>query len=432
MHPATAIGWAALIGLALAARLAAHLVIGDYRPPWPWEVEVMANSLVERGVLAYDFYGLTELRPTAFLPPVYPFFVAAVRWLAGPDFATALRLAQIAVSTASVVLVVPIGRRMTGSRAAGWLAGFAAAAYPAFVIASVQVNTVTVEIALIELFGLALLAWAARPRAIWLAAAGLALGLLALTRGPALLIWPFVGFWLLVVYPARGLHRRIAWIAVFSLCLVAPQVPWAIRNQAAIGSPITISTNGGLNFWIGHNPAADGEFLLHFDVDRDLSRRAAELSEPDRDRLYYRLGWEYLTTHPAEEIDLSRRKLWYHVWFRPNLGSSYPDSQRFQGVAQLALIGSYAGAAGLGLIGLWWTRRDWRRLFVIYGIAVAYAASSVIYFAATRFRAPFEPFLIVFAAAGAIWLAGLVRSRPRPAESIDEPRPEPVSVGGHR
>jgi hypothetical protein len=323
------------------------------------------------------------------------------------------------VSTASVGLLIPVASLMTGSRIAGRIAGGLAAVYPALIVGAVQVNTVTLEVFWIEVFALAILTWARRPKWTRLAAAGLALGLLSLTRGPALLIWPVVAAWLLVVAPVPGLHRRVVWLAVLSLGLILPQVPWMVRNSSAIGAPVMIATNGGVNFWIGHNPRADGEYAWPIDTDRALAERAAGLSETARDDLYYRIGLEWSRDHPAEEIDLSLRKLWYFLWFRPGLGSSYPNAAQFQQVAQFALMAGYGGVLIAALPGLWLARRFWRQNFVLYGLLPAYAASSVMYFAATRFRAPIEPFLIALAGLGLAWVLSLVGVRF--GRAVDEP-----------
>ncbi|HEX2171891.1 MAG TPA: glycosyltransferase family 39 protein [Dehalococcoidia bacterium] len=415
--------WIGLIALGLAARLAALRFVANYTQPWPWEAEIMAQHLVERGTLAFDFYGLTPPLPTAFLPPVYPLFIAAIRWVVGPDYLSALQLAQVAISLVAVALLVPIAREVTGSRPASWAAGVIAAVYPVFIMNVAQVNTVSLEVLWIEVFVGALFLWARRPSALgWLALAGLGLGLLALTRGPALLIWPVVGVWLLLVYPGRALHRRILWVAVFSALLILPLVPWTLRNSAVLSAPVTIATNGGVNFWIGHNPWADGEYAWPIETDRALAEQAAQLSEPQRDALYYRLGLEYAQSHPAEEVALSLRKLWYFIWFRPNLGSSYPNAEGFQVLAQTALMGSYAVVGVAAVFGLWLTRSRWRRLFVIYGLWVAYGASAVMYFSATRFRAPVEPFLIVFAGAGATWAFDRLKTKSRRRKADLAPR----------
>jgi hypothetical protein len=94
---------------------------------------------------------------------------------------------------------------------------------------------------------------------------------------------------------------------------------------------------------------------------------------------------------------LSLLKLWYFVWFRPGLGSSYPNAGRLRDVGEIALAVGYGAVLPAALVGVWLSRRAWRRLFVVYGIWIAYALSAVAFFAATRYRAPVEPFLIAFA-----------------------------------
>ncbi|HEV8635546.1 MAG TPA: glycosyltransferase family 39 protein [Chloroflexota bacterium] len=388
---------AALVGLALLPRLVLHWVVADYRAPWPWEVEVMSRALVEHGTLAYDWFGRTPLRPSAFLPPVYPLVVAAAMWTDGADHQATLRVWQIVLSTVSVVLVVPLARELTGSRPAAWIAGALAAVYPSFVAATAQITTATLEVFWVEVFALALLRWHRHERWPWLGLAGLTLGLLALTRGPAVLLWPVVALWLLAVRNTGDLRRGVARLAVFTAFAVLPALPWTARNYLVIGAPVVIATNTGYNFWIGHNPAATGEFDSTQEANQPLVDLVAPLSEPERDAFYLRTGLRYLVSHPAEEARLSLRKLWYFVWFRPGLGSSYPNAGRLREVGELALAVGYGAVLPAAVVGAWLSRRAWRRLFVVYGIWVAYALGAVAFFAATRYRAPVEPFLIAFA-----------------------------------
>ena len=37
--------------------------------------------------------------------------------------------------------------------------------------------------------------------------------------------------------------------------------PWTLRNYRVHGEWILISSNGGINFWIGNNEQATGEFI---------------------------------------------------------------------------------------------------------------------------------------------------------------------------
>src|SRR5438094_5339553 len=105
---ARALALAALLACALLVRLAVLWAVSGYQSPWPWEVEIMSQSLVRDGTLAFTWFGRTEPRPRAFLPPVYPLVVAAAMWLGGEHYALLLQLGQAVLSTASVGLLVPV------------------------------------------------------------------------------------------------------------------------------------------------------------------------------------------------------------------------------------------------------------------------------------------------------------------------------------
>jgi len=409
---ASAVPWVLVLGAAVAVRLALIVLTAGYQAPWPWEVEVMSRALVESGTLGFNWFGRTPIEPSAFLPPVYPLFVAATMWLGGAQYVLALRLAQLVVSTIGVGVLVLVAREVAGSRGLGFLAGLIGALYPTFVIATVQVNTVALEVLFVELFALGLLCWWRNRSPAWLVGSGLALGLLTLTRGPAALLWLVVAVWLSFVRPSAAGPRRMLQLAAFTLAMVAPMVPWAARNYAVFHQPVLIATNAGYNFWVGHNASANGEFDSTWGANQPLIDQSAALSEPERDRFYMQRALAYVRDHPADEVALSARKLWYFLWFRPALGSSYQNDQRLRDAGELALMAGYGAIVPFAIAGMWLTRRDWRRLAVVYGVWPVYAASAVAFFSATRYRSPAEPFLVVFATIALASLAGqMLRQR---------------------
>src|SRR5207249_408029 len=100
------LAWLVVLEVAAAARLAMIALTARYQSPWPWEVEVMSRALVETGTLGFDWFGRTQVQPSAFLPPVYPLFVAMLMWIGGGEYTLALRLAQGVVSVVAVALLV--------------------------------------------------------------------------------------------------------------------------------------------------------------------------------------------------------------------------------------------------------------------------------------------------------------------------------------
>lgn len=54
----------------------------------------------------------------------------------------------------------------------------------------------------------------------------------------------------------------------------------------------------------------------------------------------------------------------------------------------------------LAAIGIWLTRHDWRRLWLLYAILVAFAAAVTLFFVFARYRYPLVPVCVLFASAG--------------------------------
>jgi hypothetical protein len=53
------------------------------------------------------------------------------------------------------------------------------------------------------------------------------------------------------------------------------------------------------------------------------------------------------------------------------------------------------------------------RLWIFYAMTMAYAASVVIFYVFARYRYPLVPLLMLFAAAGVIWVSDTVSKQPR-------------------
>jgi Tfp pilus assembly protein PilF len=65
----------------------------------------------------------------------------------------------------------------------------------------------------------------------------------------------------------------------------------------------------------------------------------------------------------------------------------------------------------LAVLGLWATRRDGRRLWPLHALALALAASVVLFYVMGRYRYPLVPVLAIFAGAGVEDLLGRFRAR---------------------
>jgi len=123
---------------------------------------------------------------------------------------------------------------------------------------------------------------------------------LAVLARPALLL--FVG--LLIAGMAYRRHRRwasVAMLGAFLLCLA----PWAARNWAIHHQFVLVSTNGGLNFWIGNNPLATGEACdatgepVWTRIPEPLKQQLAAQNEVQQDQFLYREGLRFIRDEPG-------------------------------------------------------------------------------------------------------------------------------------
>lgn len=250
-------GRAALVPLALALTMRLALVWWlDPQPAWDGVVYVRAAEQLAAGE-GYTIRILDPANPpvaTAFYPVGYPALLAVAR-LAGGGLAADRALTAL-WSALLVPLAFAYARRAFGARAARY-ATWSCALWPGAIISSA---TWLVEPVFALASGLALLpVLYARRSQSWsaLARCGALLGVAAYVRPNALVLAALVGVLVGASRAARGagarklaVHAAIGLaIALGSACL--PLTPWIVRNQLRMGSPVAISTNGGVNLLVG-------------------------------------------------------------------------------------------------------------------------------------------------------------------------------------
>ena len=137
-------------------------------------------------------------------------------------------------------------------------------------------------------------AWAFAP-------AFVLLGLLVLTRANAVSVVPVA-----VVYGWKSLGgpRRAVRMAGLVACLLAPLIPWWVRNTITFGAPVPLSTNGGWNLYLGHNPGYRQAPGLGAGTDFDVFDRLVRegMTEVEADRELRRRAVQFARTHPGQTL----------------------------------------------------------------------------------------------------------------------------------
>jgi tetratricopeptide (TPR) repeat protein len=354
------------------------------------------------------------LRPQAFfMGPLYPYFLGLIYSVFGRDF-TLVRVLQAFGGAATVMLTFLIGRRVFRPSAA--LAG-------AVLLALCGSMTFYETELLMEWLGALLnftalwLLVTARDDSSWrrYALAGAALGASALARASILLFAVFVAVWLLrSSHPARK-TRALA----YSAAVVAMLLPAMIHNAIASRVFVPVTSNAGVNFYIGNSRTATGRFEPIAEVDiyddfttqRYLERKTGrELTPAEVSSYWIARTLEDMRAAPGRAASLLAKKV--ALFFN---GYEVPQIESFDLVAReyswlRVLFVRLWPVVALGVLGLALSRRAPGPVPLLSGFALVYAASIALFFVTGRYRAQALPVLCLFAGHALVTAPSLARS----------------------
>jgi len=346
--------------------------------------------------------------------PLYTVFLAANYFLFGQGY-LAPRIVQCLMGAASCVMVQRLGARLAG-RTAGLIAGFAAALYGPLVFYETDLLREVLVIFLALALLLCLLRSEEGGRLPWAAAAGLLMGLSIITRENTLLFLPVAAAWLFLRAERPSKNRWLA-PALFVLLAMLPVVPVTIQNYLNSGAFVPISSQGGMNFFIGNS--ADSERLTGLqpglEWDRMVKAPQAALGENASPNAYnawfFRRAFEDIAAAPGAWVKKLVKKAW--LVFDAEEIEPNNDINLYRGESWLlrALIfrlgplwfpfGLVAPLFVLGAV----TRKPSASAWLILGFIAAYATSLVLFHVRARYRLPIAPVMLPFAAAAALWVA---------------------------
>jgi tetratricopeptide (TPR) repeat protein len=394
-------------------------------------------------------------------PPLFPLLLGCLYYFVGVSVVFA-RLALAGLGTASCVLIWWIGRRVF-SRRVGVVAGAMAAAYGPFLFFSTQLLPTGLAIFL-DLVALAL--WLrclsgcapsrnevpiAAPRGLKPTAqmeCKVPLGhsersvwylwlLFGLSIGAATITIPNAAIILVIALPGilvSGLRRcrRVPMLVACAMTLLGTAIPIGsvtLRNYLVFGKIVLISTNGGINFYIGNNANSDETVAIRPGERWKRLARESYLhgarTRVEQDAYFLRQGLTYAVEQPvgfllglgrkaiqlinAREIPRNVDPYVYRDYSRllsTLLWRADPFAFPFGLLAPLTAVGiviSLSSSAGDGV------QRAGR--YALLTFILAYGASVVLFFVSARYRLPMVVVMTVFAAAGACWVWDRIRAR---------------------
>jgi tetratricopeptide (TPR) repeat protein len=340
-----------------------------------------------------------------FKPPLYPFFLAVLYRVFGRSI-WLIQWFQHILGAFSCVFLAILGGRLVGRRA-GRIAGLFAAGFAPYVFFELQLLTPTLSLFLnLGAIILVLPSWENRCYGRLLAA-GLLLGLSAGVRPDV--IMPASLVLLYLVFENRGLPTRQ--LAIRILCLfvggLAIVLPIIVRNHHLTGQFIPVSSNSGINLYVGNSTDADGISSVPVGLrwEQLICRVPQEVLEKPAtaSRWWAEAARREIMADPAAALlRLGKKALAFfnRREFRNNICYHFMQKACWSlrvSPFQLALI---LPMAACGLVRLWCSgNQKLRRACVLCVLWVSgYLIVGVAFFVTARFRLPATPFLILPAA----------------------------------
>ncbi len=450
--------------------------------------EVIRGPFFDTPVIDEQFYinramELIQGKPLSeealFRAPLYPIWLWLIFMITGPGYLVP-RLITMVLGTVSCALIYFIGQRTFGTTC-----GLAAAAVSAFYFPFIFFEGTLLMDGLFIFFLLAFLlsllkAWDCLPPSRrppvsgqtqpgpqrtspgpgaarrW-AQAGFLCAMAAIIRPNILLFAAFLILWLGIrAFRYRSARARtVKQLAVFALFMGAVILPVTLCNYLVSGDLVLISSQAGINFYIGNNSRSTGVYTpvpgyypfhgKYRDTVWLFSKSQAEketgrrLLPSEVSRYWFNKGMELWKDDLLSAAVLSIKKA-FIFWLGPEISNvKYVEFQRsqstilsmplatFHGVGPLAFIGLVLVVAGRGKTNHGndpadqgndsgeecpdngaVSRRGESR-YVLLAFALIYILSVVLFFNCGRYRLPVVPVLIVLACFAAISLFRALR-----------------------
>lgn len=364
-----------------------------------------------------------------FMSPIYPYFLALAQTISGNSI-TLVRLIQVVVSSLNIWIIYLIARNLF-SQKTGYAASIIASVYAIFIFYSGAILSETFQTFVVSLLILLLVNVTVfedknhleKIRDRWLVI-GLLLGISALFRANILIFFFGASGWIIFHYKKSVKLKAIIKPALtyFVLGAALPVLVVTARNYIVSGEFVLLTSNGGINFYIGNNSDAPGVFKTpkNFNFFSDMSGKdyaekmsGEKLTSSQASSYWYNQGFNYISTHTGDAFVLTIKKILLFFDGSENPQSTIMDlkffAANYSNLLRLPLPG-FDFIIMLALAGFILTWKERKKISLLYIFLFLYVVSVIVFFVVGRFRVAIAPLIIVFAGAAIIYGYNLIKS----------------------
>lgn len=348
-----------------------------------------------------------------FRAPFYPYFLGIIYKLFGHNYFIP-RLIQHLFGSFSVVLIYFLAKRLFNKKV-GYLSAIFASIYWIFFYFEGELLLDSLLVPLGILLVLLLLRSADSSKKSGFFLAGVVAGLFAITRPNILIFIPFVLLWVFL-FLKFDLKKKFIFALPFLIGLLLLIFPVTLRNYLVGKDFVLIASQGGINFYIGNNPEANGLSAVlppfgddweYTDAVNEAQKAANKIPKPSEVSDYYlKKGIDFILDNPKNFLSLLIKKL-YLFWnsYEPSNNQDIYFFRRYSSLIRILPLGFWI-ISPLSLLGIVLCLKDWKRLFLPFTFIFSYTFSVLLFFITSRFRLPVLPFLIIFSSFALLQVIG--------------------------
>jgi tetratricopeptide (TPR) repeat protein len=217
-------------------------------------------------------------------------------------------------------------------------------------------------------------------------------------------------------------RRKVFWPgAVLAVLLGVVLVVGAVtvRNVLVGDDLVLITSNLGLNFFVGNNPDARGYYEkpkgMDFDTDLTGSRIAMfltgrALKPSEVSRFWLQRALAFMKAQPGAFLRLTLNKfLFFWNAYEIPQAENFHFFKKFSPLLRWPLLG-FSVLGPLGLLGMALSLGRWRKTYFLLAFVFSLMAATVLFFVLARFRIQVCAVLMVFAAYALVWMWRSIRT----------------------
>jgi hypothetical protein len=156
---------------------------------------------------------------------------------------------------------------------------------------------------------------------------------------------------------------------------------------------LLLNSNAGYAMYSAQHPMHGADFQAFAAAPLPTDLEPMPQNEAEWDRALLARGMAFIAEDPGRYAQLSLSRMADYFMFWPSAETS--------GINNAGRILSFALFLPVMLYGLWLSRLDWRRYWLLYAFMLFYSVMHILTWAMIRYRLPVDAVLLLFAALGA-------------------------------